>query len=56
LRYAGHDQQRYKAEELFEAGAILLGRVTYEIFAAFSAARPGTSPSSTWSTCAGSAP
>ena len=35
LRYAGADQQRYKAEELSEAGAILLGRVTYEIFAAF---------------------
>ena len=35
LRYAGHDQQRYKAEELSEAGAILLGRVTYEIFALF---------------------
>src|SRR5215207_3557171 len=35
LRYAGHDQQRYKAEELLEAGAIVLGRVTYEIFAAF---------------------
>jgi class 3 adenylate cyclase/dihydrofolate reductase len=35
LRYAGADQQRYKAEELLEAGAILLGRVTYEIFAAF---------------------
>jgi class 3 adenylate cyclase len=35
LRYAGEDQQRYKTEELFEAGAILLGRVTYEIFAAF---------------------
>jgi dihydrofolate reductase len=35
LRYAGDDQQRYKSEELFEAGAILLGRVTYEIFAAF---------------------
>jgi dihydrofolate reductase len=35
LRYAGHDQQRYKAEELAEAGAILLGRVTYEIFALF---------------------
>ncbi len=35
LRYAGEDQQRYKAEELVEAGAILLGRVTYEIFAAF---------------------
>jgi class 3 adenylate cyclase/dihydrofolate reductase len=35
LRYAGDDQQRYKFEELFEAGALLLGRVTYEIFAAF---------------------
>jgi class 3 adenylate cyclase len=35
LRYAGDDQQRYKSEELSEAGAILLGRVTYEIFAAF---------------------
>src|SRR5919109_2256359 len=35
LRYAGEDQQRYKSEELFEAGAILMGRVTYEIFAAF---------------------
>lgn len=35
LRYAGEDQQRYKIDEIFEAGAILLGRVTYEIFAAF---------------------
>jgi class 3 adenylate cyclase len=35
LRYAGPDQQRYKAEELLEAGAILLGRVTDEIVAAF---------------------
>ena len=35
LRYSGADQQRYKAEELLEVGAILLGRVTYEIFAAF---------------------
>jgi class 3 adenylate cyclase/dihydrofolate reductase len=35
LRHAGEDQQRYKAEELFGAGAILLGRATYEIFAAF---------------------
>jgi class 3 adenylate cyclase/dihydrofolate reductase len=35
LRYAGEDQQRFKIDELFDAGAILLGRVTYEIFAAF---------------------
>src|SRR5918996_2022229 len=35
LRYAGEDQQRYKAEELLGAGAILLGRVTYEVFATF---------------------
>lgn len=35
LRYAGEDQQRFKVSELFEAGAILLGRVTYEIFGAF---------------------
>jgi class 3 adenylate cyclase/dihydrofolate reductase len=35
LRYASADQQRYKAEELSEAAAVLLGRVTYEIFAAF---------------------
>ena len=35
LRYAGEDQQRYKVEELFQAGAVLLGRVTYEIFASF---------------------
>jgi class 3 adenylate cyclase/dihydrofolate reductase len=35
LRYASADQQRYKAEELSEADAILMGRVTYEIFAAF---------------------
>jgi dihydrofolate reductase len=35
LRYASADQQRYKAEELLQACAILMGRVTYEIFAAF---------------------
>ena len=35
LRYAGEDQQRYKIDELFDAGAILMGRVTYEIFASF---------------------
>jgi class 3 adenylate cyclase/dihydrofolate reductase len=35
LRYSGEDQQRYKTEELLAAGAVLMGRVTYEIFAAF---------------------
>jgi class 3 adenylate cyclase/dihydrofolate reductase len=35
LQYAGEDQQRYKIDELMSAGAILLGRTTYEIFAAF---------------------
>jgi len=35
LRHTGDDQQRFKVDELFQAGAILLGRVTYEIFAAF---------------------
>jgi dihydrofolate reductase len=35
LRHAGEDQQRFKIDELFQAGAILLGRVTFEIFAAF---------------------
>jgi class 3 adenylate cyclase/dihydrofolate reductase len=35
LQYAGEDQQRFKIDELFNADGILLGRVTYEIFAAF---------------------
>jgi class 3 adenylate cyclase len=35
LRHTGEDQQRFKIDEVFQAGAILLGRVTYEIFAAF---------------------
>jgi class 3 adenylate cyclase/dihydrofolate reductase len=35
LRYTGEDQQRFKVDELYGAGAILLGRVTFEIFAAF---------------------
>jgi dihydrofolate reductase len=34
-QYAGEDQQRFKVQELFAAGAIVLGRVTYEIFSAF---------------------
>src|SRR4029077_266671 len=29
------DQQRFKVDELFAAGAILLGRVTYQIWATF---------------------
>jgi class 3 adenylate cyclase len=35
LQFAGEDQQRFKVDELQDAGALLLGRVTYEIFAAF---------------------
>lgn len=35
LRHTAEDQQRFKIEEAFQAGAILLGRVTYEIFSAF---------------------
>lgn len=35
LQYAGEDQQRFKIDEVFQADAILLGRVTYDIFAAF---------------------
>lgn len=35
LRYASEAQQKYKVDEVFEAGALLLGRVTYQIFAAF---------------------
>jgi class 3 adenylate cyclase/dihydrofolate reductase len=35
IAYAGEDQQRFKIDELDEAGAFLLGRVTYEIWAAF---------------------
>jgi len=38
---ASEDQQRFKAEELFAAGAILLGRVTYQIFATFWPSAPG---------------
>jgi class 3 adenylate cyclase len=35
LQHATEDQQRFKVEELFEAEALLFGRVTYQIFAAF---------------------
>jgi dihydrofolate reductase len=35
IAYAGEDQQRYKIDEVFDADAFLLGRVTYEIWAAF---------------------
>jgi class 3 adenylate cyclase len=35
LAYAQEDQQRFKIEETHSAGALLLGRVTYDIFAAF---------------------
>ena len=35
LAYAGEDQERFKVDEVFEADAFLLGRVTYEIWAAF---------------------
>src|SRR5262245_9926514 len=35
LQYSGEDQERFKVDEVYEAGALLLGRVTYEIWAAF---------------------
>lgn len=35
LRGGSEEQQRYKFEELLAADALLLGRVTYQIFAAF---------------------
>lgn len=35
LQYGSEDQQRFKVDELFAADALLLGRVTYQIFAAF---------------------
>jgi class 3 adenylate cyclase/dihydrofolate reductase len=40
LRHSGEDQQRFKIDELFAVDAILLGRVTYEIFATFWPAAP----------------
>jgi class 3 adenylate cyclase len=41
LQGASDDQQRFKLEELFAAEALLLGRVTYQIFAAFWPSAPG---------------
>jgi class 3 adenylate cyclase len=35
LRHVAEEQNRYKEEELLAADALLLGRVTYQIFAAF---------------------
>ena len=35
LSTATEDQQRFKVDEVFAAGAILLGRVTYQIWATF---------------------
>jgi dihydrofolate reductase len=35
LQHATDDMQRYKIEELFAVDALLLGRVTYQIWAAF---------------------
>ena len=35
LQYAGEDQQRFKIDEAFACDAMLLGRVTYEVFASF---------------------
>jgi len=35
IAHTGPDQQTYKSNEVYEAGALLVGRKTYEIFAAF---------------------
>jgi class 3 adenylate cyclase/dihydrofolate reductase len=41
LQGASEDQQRFKIEELLAADALLMGRVTYQIFAAFWPSAPG---------------
>lgn len=41
LRGASEDQLKFKTEELFSADALLLGRLTFEIFAAFWPSAPG---------------
>jgi len=43
----GEDQQRYKIDEAFASGAMLLGRVTYEMFSAFWPTAPKTRASPT---------
>jgi dihydrofolate reductase len=50
LQQATDDMQRYKIEELFAVDALLLGRVTYQIWAAFWRRRIATRVSPTGST------
>ena len=50
LQHATDDMQRYKIEELFAVDALLLGRVTYQIWAAFWPSAPATWASPTGST------